>query len=472
MIEWWIGLSMELRLTSIVVFGLLITPVINWAIYNAAYFPLPISPWNRKRFREVVRNHFEELQPQSASKVGEQKKKVQLEKSKVKSGQPGSSSQLVVSEATILNPPMTSRIPIVGWLRLTHEVAVFGNRFWLRPMLIEFLFPLFLAWLYYYELTGGLLPPLAWPLVPKLQESLHVQFISHAVLCCFMVVATFIDFDERTIPDWVTIPGTICGLLMTTLFSHYAPVHLWTSAVDGVTKSWPTILDWTSPFQAFNSFSSFQQLVISMMCFAIWCFAIADRRVRLRRGWRKAILFFFAGLVRRPTWKLTLSILLLGELLIAVGWSFLPFESWRACMTSLIGMTIGGVLVWAVRVVATTAIGVEALGFGDVTLMFMVGAFLGWQPTWIAFFLAPMVAICFVIVLYLITGDNQLPFGPYLCVGTLLTLLGWDAFWNVRMQTMIAVIGFEMLVLLVMGLLLMGLMLWGWRAVKSKLLIS
>jgi len=452
---------MEVRLAAIVVLGLLITPLINWAIYNAAYFPLPVSPWNRNRFRDVVRKHFEELQQQSKKKSAKSKD----ESSRAQTRQ-------IVSEATVLNPSLSSRIPVVGWLRLIHEDAVFGGRFWLRPMLIELLFPLFLAWLYYYELTGGLLPPLAWPLVPRLQESLHVQYLCHAVLCCFMVVATFIDFDERTIPDWVTIPGTILGLLMTTLLSLFAPAHLWTSAVDNVSKSWPTVLDWTSPFQAFDWFSSTQQLIIGLVCFAIWCFAIADRRLRLRRGWRKAIQFFLAGLVRRPAWKMVLSILLLGEMMIALGWLCLPAESWRACLTSLVGMTIGGMLVWAVRIVATTAIGMEALGFGDVTLMFMVGAFLGWQPTWIAFFVAPMVAICFVIVLYLITGDNQLPFGPYLCVGTLLTLVGWDELWNVRMQTMIAVIGFEMLVLLVMGLLLMGLMLWGWRAVKNRMIGS
>jgi leader peptidase (prepilin peptidase) / N-methyltransferase len=470
--DWWIGLSMEVRLIAIVVLGVLLAPLLNWAIYNAAYFPLPISPWNRNRFRDVVRKHFTEIQLQSATKEVDQKKKTKPKTSNSKSDRSISRSPVVVSESTVLNPPNSSRVPIFGWLYLTHEDAVFGPRFWLRPMLIEFLFPIFLAWLYYYEVTGGLLPPLAWPLVPKLQESLHVQYASHALLCCFMVVATFIDFDERTIPDWVTIPGTLCGLLITTLFSLYSPVHLWTSAVDEATKSWPTILDWTSPFQAFDSISSPQQLILAMMCFAIWCFAIADRRLRLRRGWKKAIQFFFAGLVRRPAWKLILSILLLGELLIVVGWIFLPHDSWRACMSSLVGMAIGGVLVWAVRIVATTAIGMEALGFGDVTLMFMVGAFLGWQPTWIAFFLAPMVAICFVIILYFVTGDNQLPFGPYLCVGTLLTLLGWDALWNVRMQTMIAVIGFEMLVLLVLGLLLMGLMLWSWRAVKSKFLGS
>ena len=40
----------------------------------------------------------------------------------------------------------------------------------------------------------------------------HEQFIAHVVLFCFMLVAFWIDVDEMTIPDGVTIPGTLAGL--------------------------------------------------------------------------------------------------------------------------------------------------------------------------------------------------------------------------------------------------------------------
>jgi glutamate dehydrogenase/leucine dehydrogenase len=35
--------------------------------------------------------------------------------------------------------------------------------------------------------------------------TLHLQFLSHAILFALMLIATFIDFDEQTIPDEVTI---------------------------------------------------------------------------------------------------------------------------------------------------------------------------------------------------------------------------------------------------------------------------
>ena len=46
----------------------------------------------------------------------------------------------------------------------------------------------------------------------------HEQFIAHAVLFCFMLVAFWIDVDEMTIPDGVTIPGTLAGLVIVTLW--------------------------------------------------------------------------------------------------------------------------------------------------------------------------------------------------------------------------------------------------------------
>ena len=49
-----------------------------------------------------------------------------------------------------------------------------------------------------------------------------------------------------------------------------------------------------------------------------WCFALADRRVITRKGFLKAIEFFFAGLVRYPTWKLLLGIWIAGVIGISI----------------------------------------------------------------------------------------------------------------------------------------------------------
>ncbi len=57
--------------------------------------------------------------------------------------------------------------------------------------------------------------------------------------------------------------------------------------------------------------------------------------------------------------------------------------------TALLGLVGSGGIVWAVRLIGTAALRREAMGFGDVTLMMMVGTFLGWQACLIAFFISP-----------------------------------------------------------------------------------
>src|SRR5206468_1860544 len=76
-----------------------------------------------------------------------------------------------------------------------------------------------------------------------------------------------------------------------------------------------------------------------------------------------------------------------------------PWPGWPAWLaahphaagvaTSVIGFLVGAGLVWIIRVLGTAALGKEAMGFGDVTLMAMVGSFLGWQAIVLVFFLAP-----------------------------------------------------------------------------------
>ena len=73
--------------------------------------------------------------------------------------------------------------------------------------------------------------------------------------------------------------------------------------------------------------------------------------------------------------------------------------SWPA-ITHLQGLWVGleGLLVGAgltqfVRKSASFALRREAMGFGDVTLMGMIGAFMGWQAAVLTFFLAPFLGL-------------------------------------------------------------------------------
>ena len=65
------------------------------------------------------------------------------------------------------------------------------------------------------------------------------------------------------------------------------------------------------------------------------------------------------------------------------------------------------------------------MGLGDADLMMMAGAFMGWQPVLVAFFVAVFPGLFLALTQLLLRGNNVFPFGPALAMGTLVTLLGW-----------------------------------------------
>ena len=71
----------------------------------------------------------------------------------------------------------------------------------------------------------------------------------------------------------------------------------------------------------------------------------------------------------------------------------------------------------------------EAMGFGDVTVMAMIGSFWGWQASLIIFFLAPFAAVVIAVAQWLLTRRTAIAFGPYLCLGTLIVMLAWPTIW-------------------------------------------
>jgi leader peptidase (prepilin peptidase)/N-methyltransferase len=55
----------------------------------------------------------------------------------------------------------------------------------------------------------------------------------------------------------------------------------------------------------------------------------------------------------------------------------------------------------------------------------MAGAFVGWQPVILAFFVSVFPALLFAVVQVVRRGEQALPFGPPLALGVLITLLAW-----------------------------------------------
>jgi leader peptidase (prepilin peptidase)/N-methyltransferase len=103
------------------------------------------------------------------------------------------------------------------------------------------------------------------------------------------------------------------------------------------------------------------------------------------------------------------------------------FPHLHGLLLALAGILVGGGIVWGVRISGRWGLGREAMGFGDVVLLAMIGSFIGWQASLVVFFLAPAFAILWVAMSIFFHFERELPFGPYLSLGALTVLLAFRA---------------------------------------------
>lgn len=97
---------------------------------------------------------------------------------------------------------------------------------------------------------------------------------------------------------------------------------------------------------------------------------------------------------------------------------------------SLCGLLTGAGLMWAARLGAHLILGIPAIGMGDVTLMAMIGAFMGWQPTLCVLAIAPLIGIVLGLGGRIVTGRSFVAFGPYLCIAAYVVLCTWRLLWE------------------------------------------
>ena len=94
---------------------------------------------------------------------------------------------------------------------------------------------------------------------------------------------------------------------------------------------------------------------------------------------------------------------------------------------AVLGALAGGGFLWLVGWLWERARGVEAMGLGDVKMMFMVGAYLGWPLTILTIFVGVLGGSVAGVALMARRGDRDmqmlLPFGIFLGLGSLVSLL-------------------------------------------------
>ena len=94
-------------------------------------------------------------------------------------------------------------------------------------------------------------------------------------------------------------------------------------------------------------------------------------------------------------------------------------------INSLLGILVGGGVLWMLAWLSPYLFGKEGMGGGDIKLLAMVGAFLGWRPVLLTMMigaLAGSIVGLSLIGLKILRRDQYIPFGPFLALGALVSL--------------------------------------------------
>ncbi|HQU31811.1 MAG TPA: prepilin peptidase [Candidatus Brocadia sapporoensis] len=100
-------------------------------------------------------------------------------------------------------------------------------------------------------------------------------------------------------------------------------------------------------------------------------------------------------------------------------------------IASLSGALVGGGLIFLCSVVGKWVFRKEAMGFGDVKLMGMVGGMVGWKLAVAIFFVAPFFGLFMGIPVLLMKKTHLIPYGPFLSLATLVCIFFQDYFLRI-----------------------------------------
>lgn len=98
-------------------------------------------------------------------------------------------------------------------------------------------------------------------------------------------------------------------------------------------------------------------------------------------------------------------------------------------MDGIIGLLVGGGLLWFLAWISPYLFGKEGMGGGDIKLLAMIGAFLGWKPALVTIMVGSLLGAVVGVTLicaHIIKREDYIPFGPFLVCGAVVALFFGD----------------------------------------------
>lgn len=219
-------------------------------------------------------------------------------------------------------------------------------------------------------------------------------------------------YDNVPVLSYLMLGGR-CRSCKTHISAHYPAVEALTAAL-WVLVAWRVGLNWALPFD-----------LLFVTAITALVFIDAEHMILPNAITYPGIVFAFVARLAIPY--------LMGhphfdDLEMLMNGVLAGMPTWAASLVgAFIGALVGGGSLWLMGWTWEKLRGVEAMGLGDVKMMFMVGAYLGWRLTILNIFLGVLSGSLIGIGLMLRQGKRDmqmlLPFGVFLGIGAIAALL-------------------------------------------------
>ncbi len=289
---------------------------------------------------------------------------------------------------------------------------------------------------------------------------LVIRYAAHMTLFLFLAAAAWVDLRDRVIPDAITVPGVLAGVGWNAMFPFtLLPIATFVERSFATPAITPDVLAVGGGLAATalpESMTGSIGLVLVAIVFATWWWfgtAPDDRPPSSE-----------ADANVRRTLSIRALVAIAGSGMLVAAWC-VGGDHWAGAVTALAGLAVSGGLVWATRTGASWAIGREAMGFGDVTLMAMAGAWLGWQACLLACVIAVFLGLVHGLTQLLVRSESELPFGPSLCLGLAVVVVGWRPLWDMAAPQFERPL--DMAVVVGLVIVMTAVTLWAWARFRG-----
>ncbi|MEM9282020.1 MAG: prepilin peptidase [Verrucomicrobiota bacterium] len=320
--------------------------------------------------------------------------------------------------------PMALNIPLVSWLMLRGKCKWCDSKIAFRYFLVELI-------------TGIVFFAIWRKVVPDdttLMANLGLLGVVFSlwVLASLLISATFIDFDHFIIPDSITIGGTVVGVVASIAIPALHHQEIWwqggLQSLIGAAVGF--VLIWMVVLMGKLAFGRIKHEFDEPANFEISQPGGDDSPIVIKLGEHT---YEWGDVFYRKWDRLELEVeeLFLDDVQQEVDESF--------CVTGE-GFETEGEKIDLESVkrvtgkITSAVVPREAMGFGDVKFVAMIGAFLGWQSTLFVLFAASVIgAVVGLFQKFVIREEwsRPLPFGPYLALAAFVWIFTGPAlvFW-------------------------------------------